>query len=440
MAEFNEIQLQTSCILNVPFHLYADDFTFIVNGESFQTSHIFSEILSPNIGKIHLIDPTVNTYTINTKNKGHFSLILDLLKFNPVNIPQNEIPFILEVIQIFGNDSIRSTINENLIKITIDNVFSMIKNHEKYEIFFSEIFSKEIDFISSHFNELLQTQRDQFKDLSLSTLYEILNSPNLQLETEDQLLKFVNELFQSDSQFSVLYEKVLFSNVSEESMKEFVDLYDYSQMTGETWSKLSERLIQKVEYQENSSRYKKLKMKSNKQKIQFSVKHEKDFEGIINYLKNKSSGNIENNLEITSSSIFSNGYDSQLQPKHVILYEDKEKGFASENVKNSWLRLDFKNNKIIPTEYTIMSSSSYTNGWRPKNWVIEVSNDGSTWGVISEEKENGSLNGNFLVHTFKINKPTLTAYRYFQIRQTGTNWTNGHYFDIGSIEIYGDLI
>lgn len=128
------------------------------------------------------------------------------------------------------------------------------------------------------------------------------------------------------------------------------------------------------------------------------------------------------------------------QPRFAILYEDQDKEFTSRNQPNSWLRFEFKNHKVIPTDYTIKTSSQYTGGWRLKNWVIEASNDCSQWETISEEQNDSFLNGNYLVHTYKIRKQTSKAYKYIQIRQTGVNWANGNVLDIGSIEFYGKLV
>lgn len=66
MSEKNQIQLEYSSILNVPIQNYAKDFTFIVNGEEFRTSSLISDLLSTKISQIHTINPTINTFTINT--------------------------------------------------------------------------------------------------------------------------------------------------------------------------------------------------------------------------------------------------------------------------------------------------------------------------------------------------------------------------------------
>ena len=46
---------------------------------------------------------------------------------------------------------------------------------------------------------------------------------------------------------------------------------------------------------------------------------------------------------------------------------------------------DFKDHKIIPTDYTLKSNSSSANVQKPKSWVIEGSNDNNSWEVIDEQ-------------------------------------------------------
>lgn len=145
------IQLNTSVISNVPLQNYYDEFTFIINGQHFKTSKLISNLLSPNICKIHKTDPTFSTFIINTKEKGNFKRILELVTFDKIQIPLNEISFIIEVINILGNDSIELLDKINLTPITKSNVFSLIKKHEKHDKFYSKEFCEEIDFIASNF-------------------------------------------------------------------------------------------------------------------------------------------------------------------------------------------------------------------------------------------------------------------------------------------------
>ena len=135
------IKLNPSSIMNVPLKSYADDFVFVVNGEEFKTSRLISDLLSPKICRMHSNDPTISSFVINTTNCGNFSHILDLLEFKEIKIQDNEFPFILEIIEILDNESIEYLMKDNLKEPTVDNVFSLIKQHEKFSKFYSKCLS-----------------------------------------------------------------------------------------------------------------------------------------------------------------------------------------------------------------------------------------------------------------------------------------------------------
>ena len=50
----------------------------------------------------------------------------------------------------------------------------------------------------------------------------------------------------------------------------------------------------------------------------------------------------------------------------------------SKDQPNNWLCFDFKEHRIIPTDYTIKSYHVEKNYRSPKSWAIEVSNDNSS--------------------------------------------------------------
>ena len=242
MTEDNKIQLKPSTIFNVPLNTYVDDFTFIVNEEEFKTSRLISDLISSKVCKIHLSDPTSNNYVINTYQKGDFSHILNLVKFNQIHIPEKDLPFILEVIEILEIDSIDYEEKEKNTELTVDNIVPLIQKHEHHEKFYSKRFSEEIDFTSSHFYTICETKKEELNNLSLSTLIKIINNDKLELNSEDQLMNFVNELYSNDKNYSILYEYVQFINVSVEMMKKFLSIYDNNDMSCEMWLQLSIRL------------------------------------------------------------------------------------------------------------------------------------------------------------------------------------------------------
>lgn len=173
-----------------------------------------------------------------------------------------------------------------------------------------------------------------------------------------------------------------------------------------------------------------MKEKVKKQEINEGLRFEyknQDFDGIFNYLKNKSDLNNEVNMSYSS---INNG-----RSMNIFNYNSSDR-FGSDNFENSWLRIELKNHQIIPTNYTIKTSSMR----QPKNWVIEGSNDCSNWEIIDKNQNCSLMNGNSVTHTFNIDESHHKKFKYLQIRQTGPNWENTNYLMIESIEFYGFLI
>lgn len=132
MMKESKLRLKKSSILNVPFQNYPQDFIFIVNGEEYKTSRLLSDLLSPKISKTHLSDPTIDYFIINTKSTGNFSRFLEVQNFQDYLISTDEIPFILEILEALGNECFEFIDNNEVEEITMDNVFTLVKNHSKY--------------------------------------------------------------------------------------------------------------------------------------------------------------------------------------------------------------------------------------------------------------------------------------------------------------------
>ncbi|KAK8899377.1 hypothetical protein M9Y10_001692 [Tritrichomonas musculus] len=436
MIEKNQIKLETSTILNVPFQMYDKDFTFIVNGEEFQTCRIVADILSPKISANHITDPTINQYSITTREKGDFSFFLQLLNFNEIDIPKTETKFISEIIENLGNESI--IINDKDIEggITNDNVFELINKHENSHFFYSKYISGEIEFISSHFFEIVETHQEEMMNLPLEILERILMSDKLRLKSEDQLLNFLNNLYKNSNMYSNLYEYVQFLNVSQKTMIEFLSIFDFNDITKQIWimllTRLEQTLNKPIELVSNRNRY-------NSIGTPILYERNKEFDGIFNYLRKTSNGNISEELNITSSSIDRD--DDSWSDQNVILFDDQNKYFASKDLPNSWLCFDFKERRVIPKNYTIRSYiATIKYGCHPKSWVIEGSDDNEQWIAIDEQNDCPFINGNNLVYTFTILNPRNKAFKYIRMRQTNKSWNEHDHLCVNSFELYGLLI
>lgn len=177
---------------------------------------------------------------------------------------------------------------------------------------------------------------------------------------------------------------------------------------------------------------------NKKQGIKFTTTNQNEFQGIINYLRKKS----YHSINITASSIFKGcEHNEARQPETVILYDDQEQAFVSKYESNNWIKFDFKEHRIIPTDYTIRTIKWWNkNGPHLRNWVFEGSNDDNSWDPLDHENNCSFLNGPSHVHIFKIQNQTNNAYQFIQIRQTGPNWREDDILGLDSFEIYGELI
>ena len=294
MAEALQVQLKTTAILDIPLRAYDHNFTFIVNGVEYESSRIISDLLSPHIRQIHQTDPTASTFTINTEEHGNFDHILDLATFSSYSIPANEIHFFLEVIEKLGNRSIDiSNLRPN--SLTKENAVHLLRQHENFHYLYADQIESEIEYVSSHFYELCEPFFNELKTLSIGTIEKVVSNPNIKLKNEDQLLKFINGLYQESREYSILYDHVLFGLVENETISEFVDHFSKDDMCEETWRRLSSRLKQTVKNRqtEQPGRYA-LK--------QFLPNGDQNFDGILKFLLTESNGNIREKVEITASS------------------------------------------------------------------------------------------------------------------------------------------
>lgn len=137
------------------------------------------------------------------------------------------------------------------------------------------------------------------KKLSVNILYRVTSNEKLKLKDEDQLLNFINCLYQKDSKYKILYENVIFMNAKSSSISNFIHIFDYNDVNSSIWSLLSNRLLLENEnIVKNDQRY--------KNKI-LEHKNDQEFDGIINYLTKKAGGNLHDKGVIEMSSNYCEG-------------------------------------------------------------------------------------------------------------------------------------
>lgn len=440
----NQIKLTTNFVLTVPFQIYEKDFTFIVNNTKYNTNKIFADILSPKISRIHLTDPTFDTFSINTKSKGDFNNVLNLLNFQYNKIPTEEVPFMIEVIEILEIKSVKSNFYRKPL-ITVFNVIDIINEQQKCSVFYKDLLQGEIDFLSSHFYEIAENQKEKLKALNFETIQRIVENENLVLKSEDQLLSFVNELNALNSDFSILYGYVNFLNVSLTSIANFLNTFDIENINQRIWNNIAMRLQNEIVLNSSDSSVMHSIQKENEkvdkkdEKEDINVKNilfdgKDEFDGIINHLRKELVP-----IEVTASSTL----DDKHLPANVIFYNNNNiRYFCSKDLENSFVCIDFKDYSVIPLRYAICgeNSSLLDKRLNPKEWIIEGSNDGISWYVIDFQKDVLFTSTRNYMHVFTIQYNNENSFRYLRMRMTGKNWEDNYTFKLGSIEFFGKLI
>ena len=428
-----QVQLKTTAVLDIPLHVYDQDFTFIVNDKEYTTSRVVSDLLSPYISQMHQTDPTLSTFIINTEEKGDFNHFLDLVTFTTHSIPTNEFLFFSEVIEKLGNVSIGiDNIQSN--SLTNDNVIELLHRHEQFHHLYGKQIEQEIEYVSSHFYEICDRFFNELKTLSINTIEKVVSNVNLKLLSEDQLLKFANDLYQDSThpnrrEYSIVYEHVLFDNVGQENISEFVDHFNKDDMSEETWRRLSSRLKGTINNGQTNQpeRYKKCEELKT-----FLPKGDSNFDGIFKYLVDESNSDISEKVGLTASS-------HQENIKNVTQYNTNN-WYGSNNEQNSWICFDFKDKRIIPTNYQI-KSCDYDSSWaHPKSWIIEGLNDNGQWENLSTVNDCSYLNGRCLSHIFQVTNPNQKKFSRIRLTQTGKTWFPNDCLSINCFELYGKLM
>lgn len=431
MSENISFELNVTSLLAIPFHLYDDDFTFIVNDQEFKTCRLIAHLLSPKIIQNQISDPTNSQFVIKTRSKGNFQSFLDIFKNQQIHFPASEKTFIEEVINILGNTSFTFHHPQNSSEATLDNIFNQLSQNLTHPVINSHLIQENIDFISSHFYEFKEEDLiEKFRDIEIEYIEKVLDNSKLRLDTEDQLISFVNKLYSIDTKFSTLYEFINYNIISEVEMTNFLSIFNIDDLTTSTWRKISERLLTKIALIDpiKSNRY--CRFAITRFLIQMPYCETFAFNGIINCLiKNYK----ENSIEITSSQPNNN-----FVANNVILYNDVEKSFSSSG-ENTFICFDFKDFRVIPKNYSIRSWKSGKNCSHPRGWVIEGSNDNNKFEIIDEQRDCPLLNGISITHTFDIENPQNKSFKFLRIRSIMPDWHNTNNLDIDSIEFYGGL-
>ena len=440
-----KFSLGLSNVKTIVFDKYKKDFTFIVDDKKYETSRFLADFLSPIINKYHYDDETINEITIKTNTRlqndnedtDFFQDFLNLSTFKEEEIDDQHRKHYIEYFLQLGN------INEFLRlqpeyfddlspSNIIDRLQFLYRQTQKQKIESDDKIQELIEYASEHFETI---PKEEMKALDIEIIELIIQNERLKIEEEDSLMKFVLELYSKDRKYGVLFEYILFNNVKEETLEEFVNEFELEDLNSKIWEVICKRLLSKTERIERIIRY----LNPN-EIITKEHKEGDEFNGLFHYLNDKTGGNIHENgtINITSNSIYDNS--KNYQPQNLVNYPSNTSYFyhSKSDISDCYVCFDLKERRVQLSSYSIKSYNGNQNSYNLKNWVIEISKDGINWTTIDEHQNDSTLNGKYITGTFKIQNEHEFS-RFIRLRQTNKNWENDYYMILSSFEIYGKL-
>ena len=417
MNEIRKIDIEN--IQRIDFDKFEKDFSFIVNGQVYQTNSIIASVLSPDVWKLFEEGTNKAYYEINTKYRGDFNRIIEYGEMKAISINKEEQKYFKNIMKELGNiNEILRNSEELQTNISYENVIKRIKIKSELNINLDE----EITFISSNFHDFHTKYPEAISKLNIDIIERIISNEKLKLLNEKELFDILLKLYMKSNEYSILFSYILFMNLSAESLQKFHKHFDINDINKSIWEAICIRLEQDISHESKTAYQKSHQEFLNKRYIRKPC-------NIIEYLSEQCQGNVHSNniVHITSSSHYCGDIASIVGPNDGY--------FFTNNEANSWIQFDFIERKVLLDSYTIKSTNYNANDWHLKNWILEVSNDGENYEEIDRHENCDLLNGRLKTETFKVS--CLTPQRFVRLKQTGPTWNGNYYLAINHIEFSG---
>jgi len=114
----------------------------------------------------------------------------------------------------------------------------------------------------------------------------------------------------------------------------------------------------------------------------------------------------------------------------------------SSNAPDAWFAINLRTRRVRPCGYVLANSNGCLNGNHfARSWVLEASDDDTTWTVLRVHDNDASLHGhcNACYWPIEIPLPPGAAWTRFRIRQTGKNAAGNDHLAVSGFELYGEL-
>jgi hypothetical protein len=430
-----KLRLSGRGLANIAESKKQNDFTFIVSGHRYDCPWFVADFLSPRVGRLHENDPSASELVIDTSDRqGQFPDFLSLGRGDAISLTSSNRSFILSVAAELENFDIYWLVRADFPdEMNCSSFCSDFADLHGFDCPADRV----ISFIASHFCEIDESFLIR---LPISTLKRVLSHDSLRIKSEDSLYAFVISVLNLCAESVSLLEQIRFEYLSSDAMDSFVlwsfDHFDQIYESFSLWKAICVRLSLTVSDGPANPRADDRSCASSVPKSAvtirtFSPSTYDDFNGIISHLTREHDGNVHDQgiVDISAKSIYLSAFAKYAADIESTVY------FHSKNDPGQWLCYDFKNRRVRPTHYSIRFHSGH---YYPRSWVLEGSNDGSSWVVLDSQTTNLELNLIRLIDTFSVSH--TVECRFVRLRQTGTNAGGSYYVVLSAFELFGELI
>jgi hypothetical protein len=408
------LSLSSGGMKNVGRDVLQEDFVFVVGPTRFTCSWVVANFLSPMVHRMRFIDPSINSYVVETKaSYDQFQLWLSLGQGSSVAVDKCDPLAMVSLSRELGN----SELCHSLLNHFQDDGLSSRSVFPISDPSFIDFSSEQsITDISSHFHELDSNLLDL---ISFSTFYQLLSQNSLRIASEDSLYGYISTRIASDPEYFDLLRFIRFEYLSPACLSHFTSIIsaDHRIIDRSLWNALCGCWIT-ASFIHTPQTFVELCF----------LPEGNPLNGIISQIAREHVGNIHD-LGIVTLTSKSQVDNPTYAIRNLVSLSD-DWYFGSANEPGQWVCWDFHEMRVIPTSYTI-------SGGFLKSWVIEGSIDGINWTLIDQRADNMTLFG--LGSTASFTVRASPECRFVRLTQTAESNSGLDSLDFAGLEIFGTL-
>jgi hypothetical protein len=220
----------------------SDCFTFVVNGQQFESTIAEAVLISPAVCDLLRRDTSARSFVISSSDieSNDFGLVLQFVRSFDTILSKDRALSLLTVFNILGNDQLSFVL---LASMNLSKSKSVLDSTQSQPVVpllgVKQAISscdETIEYCASTFSNY---STDALRSLSRNALHILLSSESLRLDNEDLLLRTLLELGKDYLEY-LKYVEVIF--LSQEGITLFVDNLPFCEVTSDLWSKIVCRL------------------------------------------------------------------------------------------------------------------------------------------------------------------------------------------------------